>query len=142
MLPSDFSRRNVVLSFQEDAIGISPTRRHQARIDKGADLNRMTPELGVPAARCWCALCWKMSPCWRTSTPFSRCRASAVFVGFASLGIVQRFSNADRLGRETTRADLQRCRKSSDFYITTPQLPQSRCTVAGISSCELALNLR
>src|SRR5271156_2841900 len=26
--------------------------------------------------RCWCALCWKMSPCWTTSMPFSRCRAS------------------------------------------------------------------
>src|SRR6516225_9083209 len=26
--------------------------------------------------RCWCALCWKMAPCWTTSTPFSRCRAS------------------------------------------------------------------
>jgi hypothetical protein len=25
MLPSDFFRRNVVLSFQDDAIGISPT---------------------------------------------------------------------------------------------------------------------
>src|ERR1700724_2674998 len=23
-----------------------------------------------------CALCWKMSPCWTISTPFSRCRAS------------------------------------------------------------------
>src|SRR6266700_2678290 len=26
--------------------------------------------------RCWCARCWRMSPCWTTSTPFSRCRAS------------------------------------------------------------------
>src|SRR5580700_1226562 len=25
--------------------------------------------------RCWSALCWKMSPCWTTSTPFSRCKA-------------------------------------------------------------------
>src|SRR5207248_5818623 len=23
----------------------------------------------------WCARCWKMSPCWTTSTQFSRCRA-------------------------------------------------------------------
>src|ERR1700730_727837 len=26
--------------------------------------------------RRWYARCWKMSPCWKTSTPFSRCRAS------------------------------------------------------------------
>jgi len=29
MLPSDFFHRNVVLSFQEDAIGIRPARRHR-----------------------------------------------------------------------------------------------------------------
>jgi len=30
----------------------------------------------------------------------------------------------------------ERCRQSSNFYVTTPQLPQSRCTVADVSSCE------
>jgi hypothetical protein len=28
--------------------------------------------------RCWCALYWKTSPCWTTSTPSSRCLASLV----------------------------------------------------------------
>jgi hypothetical protein len=30
----------------------------------------------------------------------------------------------------------ERCRQSSNFYVTTPQLPQSRCTVAGVGSYE------
>jgi HpcH/HpaI aldolase/citrate lyase family len=37
--------------------------------DKAASTVRQTN-------RCWYALCWKMSPCSTTSTPFSRCRAS------------------------------------------------------------------
>jgi hypothetical protein len=34
------------------------------------------------------------------------------------------------------------CRQSSNFYVTTPLLPQSRCTVAGVSSCERVTEFR
>jgi hypothetical protein len=41
------------------------------------------------------------------------------------------------LPHRTRRAGLpERCRQSGNFYATTSQLPQSRCTVAGVGSCE------
>jgi hypothetical protein len=49
------------------------------------------------------------------------------------------FSPAHR----TRRVGLpERCWQSSNFYVTTPQLPQSRCTVAGVSSCERVRDFR
>src|SRR6202011_1136167 len=42
--------------------------------DYNAGIAYKRPITVRPTNRCWCALCWKMSPCWKTSTPFSRCR--------------------------------------------------------------------
>ena len=51
------------------------TRRHRGT-DYNAGIQTRRRTTARPTNRCWWSPCWRMSPYWTISTPFSRCRAS------------------------------------------------------------------